>query len=113
MILTTLHKLRSKIPDPKSPVDNVSTIFDDDFYEGVLTVRGINPNAPWNTVQDSVYVDMVVEVFYTILTDLEKVRKLEELGIVRGELDIERKILHLKNRDSYLSKLVFDGPQIP
>lgn len=113
MIITALHYLRSKLPDRKNPVDNISDLFDDDFYETILTRAGVNPNSFWQVTPESVYRQLHIEVLYSVLNDYSKIRKMEELGVVSGELDIERKINHLKFRDTAFEWQVFRGPQIP
>jgi len=111
-IVTILHQLRALVPDEKDS-NNESLMYDDDFYESLITRTGYNSNAHYASLSETQYRNMVVSVWAFMAGDHQKIRKMEELGIIQGEANVWSHIRMLKFHGSQFEKAVFGEVSIP
>lgn len=110
-VITVLHNLRVLMSDVKTE-DNLSTLFDDDYYAVFLKSKGINPFAPANSQTPAVYLQLQLALWYIVAGNMSLVRKLEEIGSTSDEFNVGAHIRMLEFQLSAFRESVYGYPSI-
>lgn len=109
--VNVLHRLREIIPDEKT--GDESLLYDDSFYEETIRLRGHNPDAPYSSLSEEQYMQLKLDVWYNLAGDLQKVRKMEEIGVVKDTFPAQEHIRMLEFKLSRFKKEVYGELSIP
>lgn len=111
LVLTVLHNLRVLMSDVKTS-DNLSTLFDDDYYVVFLRARDINPFAPANSLTKAEYLQCQLDLWYLVAGNMALVRKLEEIGSSTDEFKVSAHIQMLEFQLSAFRESVYGYPSL-
>jgi len=111
IVVNALQYLRSLMQDPKKL--NRHTIYEDSFYVNLIRKQGLNPDTPYKAYTDRQYHALVLEVWYSLAGDMNKIRKMEEIGIVRDSFKVEEHIRMLEFKSSRFKQEVYGELNIP
>lgn len=111
IVVNALQYLRSLMQDVKT--HNQSLMYDDSFYVNLIRKQNLNPDTPYRSYTDDQYHFLVLEVWYSLAGDMNKIRKMEEIGLVRDSFDVEEHIRMLEFKNSKFKQEVYGELIIP